>query len=95
MADRRREETARYASFIEGELGGTVQGVADLPPMDQVAAVMDRQPREVGEGRVHEVEVFPDPADGWIGVEAREDGVVVLGASRHGEDNDEDAPAGK
>jgi hypothetical protein len=50
--------------------------MADLMPVDQVAAVKDRQPGKIFERRSDEIKIIPNPADGWIRVETRQDGIT-------------------
>jgi hypothetical protein len=38
-------------------------------PVDQVAALKNRDPGEIGKCRGYEVVVFSDTADAWIGIE--------------------------
>src|SRR3546814_12842679 len=43
VADRRGEQSARDADLADRQLAWAVDGVTDLAPVDQVAAVIDRQ----------------------------------------------------
>ena len=55
-----------------------VDGVADLLPVHEVAAVQDRQAGEPREGGVHHVEIVPHLHDRGIGVETGQYGVGEL-----------------
>lgn len=75
--DRRSKHAARDAQPIELELRGPLDHVADVPPVDQVAALEHRDAREVGEGRVDEVEQVAGARDARVRVEAGKNGVAI------------------
>ena len=50
--------------------------MTDLIPVDQVAAVKDRQSRKIFKGRGDQIIIFANPANGRIGVTTREDRIV-------------------
>lgn len=60
----------------EAQLARPVQGVADLRPVQQIAAVEDRHPREVLETGAGEVVVVADAADRRVGVKPGDDRVA-------------------
>ena len=70
MLDRRREDAARQAEPVEIELLRPVDHIADLRPVDEVAAAEDRDAREVREGRSDEIIIVAGARDARVGVEA-------------------------
>jgi hypothetical protein len=47
-------------------LGGTVKDVTNLSPVNQIAAMEDRKPGKILEGRSDQIVVITDPADGGV-----------------------------
>ena len=85
VADRRRVDAIPHADVLQAGLRGTCDAVADLLPVDQVLAVMDRHAGEIAERAVHHVVIVAHAAHARIGVEARQDRVAVamrLGLAR-------------
>ncbi|OQB89455.1 MAG: hypothetical protein BWX86_02455 [Verrucomicrobia bacterium ADurb.Bin122] len=78
VLDRGCEKTAGGAHPGEIKLGRTVDHVANLGPVDEVAAVEDRDAGKIGEGGIDEVIILAHAADGGIGIEAGEDGIAEL-----------------
>src|SRR3546814_5588272 len=69
VADRRGEQSARDADLADRQLAWAVDGVTDLAPVDQVAAVIDRQAGKPAEGRIDQIIVVADTSDRWVGLE--------------------------
>ena len=76
VAKRGRVDPARAAHPVEIELASAREHVADLAPVDEVAAVKDGNAGEVLEAAVHQIEVVAHPANAGIGMEAGQDGIV-------------------
>src|SRR5699024_1425320 len=76
-ADRRRIDAARGAAVFERKLAVARQHVADLLPVQQIAAVPQRHAREKLERAVDQIIILADAADARVGIEARDDRVLI------------------
>src|SRR5689334_2647481 len=70
VANRRRVNALGNAPPIQRELRRSVEYMTDLRPMDQVATLEDRNPREVREARGDEVVIVAGANDARIGIKA-------------------------
>src|SRR5205807_1796347 len=61
-----------------------IEHAAELRPVDQVAAVKDRNAGEPSEGRVDQIVIVADAADAGIGIKAGEDRVEELAIVQSG-----------
>jgi len=52
------------------------QAVSDLPPMHQIPAVKNRNPRENSNELLTRLIIVTDPADARIGIKAGQDGIL-------------------
>src|SRR5205085_12698661 len=75
VADGRRPDAAGRRHVLQPQLLGTGRHVADELPGLQVGAAVDRQARQVLEGRRHQVVGAVDEDDARVGVEPPEDRV--------------------
>jgi len=70
-----------YAAGIRNghqrEFFGALQGIADVRPVDQVAAVVHRDAGKVFKCAGDQVVIIPRTADAGVGVEAGKDGILV------------------
>ena len=73
-----REDTARNSQPIEVQLCGPVDGVSDLRPMHQIAAVEHRNAGKIRKRRVDEVVILADAHDAWVRIETGKDWVQIL-----------------
>lgn len=70
-------QTVRRA-LLHSYLGIAGQAVADLLPVNQVAAVIDRNARKILKAAVDKIEVPADPADAGIGMKTRNNWIAVF-----------------
>ena len=77
ITDGRRPDAARSPTTIQWKLTRPGQAVPDLLPVDQVAAVEDRDAGEIFEGAGDEVKIPSNAANAGVGVKAGEDRVVI------------------
>ena len=82
-ADRRRPHAAGVAHVQQRELLCALQAVADVRPVEEIAAVVQRQPREVLEGADHQIVVLSHAADAGVGMKAPENRVFVFHITEH------------
>ena len=75
VADGGGENAAGSPAALQGVLAGAGEHVAQLLPVEQIAAVPQGHPGEELKGAVHQVVVLAHPADAGIGVKTGEDGV--------------------
>ncbi|MNC24663.1 hypothetical protein D3C75_727250 [compost metagenome] len=80
VADGRRPNGLGRQDAVHIQLGGPVQHMAQLPPMNQIPAVEYRNAREIFEAGGHQIIVFSHPAYGRVRVETRQNRILV---SRH------------
>ena len=78
VTDSRRVYSEPHARLLKRQLRGSVENVAYLLPVLEVAAVVDRHSGEIMEGRVDYVVVFAHRHHGGIGVEAGDYRVMEL-----------------
>ena len=87
MTEARRPDAHPVLRLVVPRRGQPRRCVADDRPGDQIARVQDRQRRDGGEARRHQVEVLADADDVGIRVVAEDDRVPVdrcLAAAQHG-----------
>ena len=82
VLDRGCEHAVDQVVPAEIELVGAVDGIADLGPVHQVAAVEHGYPREPAEGGVHQVVVGADADHARIGIEALQHRIAELARAR-------------
>jgi hypothetical protein len=58
------------------QLGFPYAAMPDLPPIDQIGAVENRNAGKIFEAAVDEIIIAPDPADAGIGMETGDNGIV-------------------
>ncbi|CDD30736.1 putative glycosyl transferase group 1 [Firmicutes bacterium CAG:94] len=75
VADGGGENAAGGPAALQGVLAGAGEHVAQLLPVEQIAAVPQGHPGEELKGAVHQVVVLAHPADAGVGVKTGEDGV--------------------
>ena len=84
VAERRSKQPARHFELGEIDLVWPVDGVADLPPVNEVAAVEDRQAGKIGKSRGDEVIIVADAEHAGVRVEARQHRVSKFAGLRDG-----------
>src|SRR5581483_11342961 len=77
MTDGGREQAARDPETVEIKFPRTIDHVADLTPVNQIAAFENRDAGEVREGGVDEIVGVADACDTRVGMEARQHRVAV------------------
>src|SRR5204863_9728589 len=73
VAKRRRVHAARAPAAGEVELTPARERVPELPPVDEVAAMEQRDAGEILETAARQVEIASDPAHARVGMEPRQD----------------------
>ena len=75
------EHTTRHAEPIEVELRGTIDRVTHQLPMHEVRTFQDRDAWEVGERRVHQIELIACARDARVGIKTGQDRIAILTGS--------------
>ena len=78
IPDHRGPDALVVVFLVHGQLAGAMDAVADLRPVDQIPAVIHGDAGEELKGAGDQVIILPHPADAGIGIEAADDGVLVL-----------------
>ena len=71
-------QKARASQVVSAAL----QAMADLAPMDQVAALKDGDSGEKFKAAAGQVKILADPADAGVRIKARQHGIAVFHGSR-------------
>jgi hypothetical protein len=54
-----------------------MKSISNQIPIYKVFAVMYRKTWEIFEGRINNIIIIPNPANGWVWITAWDDGVVI------------------
>lgn len=83
VADAGGEQAAGERVVAVVDLAGAIDGVADLDPVHQIAALEHRQAREIPEAGSDQIKRVADADRRWVWIEAGQHWIAVLRVSGH------------